>query len=362
MPEDNIIINQHYIYFPPFPDRNPYLTFSSSDDFTLATYNSAKNWDGTLYCSTDAESWSTWDGTTTLSSLNGKLFIRGSNNSKITYVYSQSWWVLTPDSNNTISCSGNIENLLDWETVEAGNHPIMADWCFYNLFLNCTALTKAPDLPATTLSVRCYASMFSGCTGLTTAPKLPATTMADYCYEGMFHNNSALHNPPALPATTLATGCYSGMFMNCTSLGVPPDLPATTLAKECYQDMFYGCAVLAYMPLLPANLETTIVWPNYCYQRMFQGCTEMLILTPMQNLNATSVSHGTKCFEGMFKNCTNVKVLQISEPLGEYQNYLITTYSSGNSWANEMFAGTGGATTTINNFNSRIYTSNQLGW
>ena len=361
MPEDNIIINQHYIYFPLFPDRKPYLTFSSSDDFTLAIYNSAKNWDGTIYYSTDAENWSTWDGTTTLSSLDGKLYVRGSNNSKLNTAYVQGWFVLTPDSSNTINCSGNIENLLDWETVEAGNHPVMADYCFYRLFLNCTALTKAPDLPATTLSAKCYSNMFAGCTSLATAPRLPATTLAVSCYSGMFYN-TALQDPPALPATTLAISCYDSMFKNCASLGVPPALPATTLAESCYKEMFYGCSWLAYMPTLPANLETTIVWPDYCYQKMFYGCIRLLILTPMQNRNATSISHGTSCFEGMFMNCSNVKVLQTPDPVGDYQNYLFTTFSSGNSWANNMFAGTGGTTTSIYNSNSCIYTSNQLGW
>ena len=34
----------------------------------------------------------------------------------------------------------------------------------------------------------CYSRMFSNCSSLTTAPALPATTLADYCYESMFFN------------------------------------------------------------------------------------------------------------------------------------------------------------------------------
>ena len=52
-----------------------YLTFSSPDSFTLAVSDATKHWDGTLEYSTDTSAWSTWDGTTTLSSA-----ISGSDN------------------------------------------------------------------------------------------------------------------------------------------------------------------------------------------------------------------------------------------------------------------------------------------
>ena len=50
--------------------------------------------------------------------------------------------------------------------------------------------------------------MFSNCTSLTSAPSLPATTLADYCYEDMFYGCTSLTTAPSLPATTLATNCY----------------------------------------------------------------------------------------------------------------------------------------------------------
>lgn len=61
-----------------------YLTFSSPNSFTLKTNNAAKNWDGTLEYSTNAEDWSVWDGTTTLNSgSDNKLYLRGTGNTKI---------------------------------------------------------------------------------------------------------------------------------------------------------------------------------------------------------------------------------------------------------------------------------------
>lgn len=75
--------------------------------------------------------------------------------------------------------------------------------------------------PPTILSVSdCYDNMFADCTNLTTAPALPATTLAEYCYANMFNQCTNLVTPPALPATTLANNCYQGMFVACTKLKV----------------------------------------------------------------------------------------------------------------------------------------------
>ena len=94
----------------------------------------------------------------------------------------------------------------------------MVSYACYNMFKNCTGLTNAPRLPATTLANYCYSDMFSGCTSLTNAPELPATTLASYCYNNMFSGCTGLTTAPELPATTLTDSCYSYMFRGCTSL------------------------------------------------------------------------------------------------------------------------------------------------
>ena len=169
-----------------------YITFSSPNSFTLAVGDATKHWDGTLEYSTDSSTWSTWDGTTTLSSVTkgskNVLYLRGTGNTVITgfgaYGPSETYkWVLT---GTDIACVGNIENLLDYATVESGQHPTMAEGCFFGLFVGCVALITPPELPATTLVSSCYDSMFYGCTSLTQAPALPATTLADFCYAFMF--------------------------------------------------------------------------------------------------------------------------------------------------------------------------------
>ena len=139
----------------------PYLSFIGNEDFTLKTNNTTKNWNGTLEYSTDTTTWNTWDGTE-ISSAGSKLYLRGTGNTKITGNSPNYRFVFTGTSALKIACKGNIENLLDYETVSAGGHPTMVD--------------------------RCYAYMFYGCTSLTTAPELPATTLANYCYLRMFYS------------------------------------------------------------------------------------------------------------------------------------------------------------------------------
>lgn len=222
-----------------------YLTFSSPNSFTLKVNDTTKHWDGTLEYSTNTSSWSTWNGTTTLSSAtsgsDNVLYLRGTKNTVITGNRIDYKWVLT---GSDISCIGNIENLLDYETVKSGLHPTMAASCYSYMFQGCTALTQSPALPATTLVDDCYSYMFNGCTSLTQAPVLPATKLVDYCYSYMFGGCKSLTQAPALPATTLADRCYYQMFHGCTSLTQVPALPATTLNSYCYNNMFYGCTSL----------------------------------------------------------------------------------------------------------------------
>ena len=218
-----------------------------------------------------------------------------------------------------IAASGSVMSLIDnvGESVVIPN-----DYCFNALFTGCTSLTKAPELPATTLASRCYRFMFYGCTSLTKAPKLPATTLASgcyedmfygctslttapellattldkYCYESMFYGCTSLTKAPKLPATTLKEECYCRMFDGCTSLTKAPKLPATTLKEECYYMMFYGCTSLTKAPELPATELEPI-----CYMRMFCGCTS---LTKAPELPATQLAD--ECYSFMFYGCTSL--------------------------------------------------------
>ena len=136
-----------------------YLTFSSPDPFSISV--ATPGWNGKLYYSTDTKTWAEWTGIkVNATEADGPyaLYFAGVGNTKISGGSSYKWTL----NGSNISCTGNIESLLDYETVEAGQHPTLAD--------------------------HCYSYMFNGCTSLTTAPSLPATTLADYCYYGMFNS------------------------------------------------------------------------------------------------------------------------------------------------------------------------------
>ena len=89
-----------------------YLSFIGNEDFTLKTYNTNKNWDGTLEYSTNKSTWNTWDGTE-ISSAGNKLYLRGTGNTRITGGSNNFRFVFTGTSTLKIDCEGNIENLLD---------------------------------------------------------------------------------------------------------------------------------------------------------------------------------------------------------------------------------------------------------
>jgi hypothetical protein len=135
-----------------------YLTFRSDSSFTLKVNNNTKNWDGTLYYSTDLETWSEWDGTTTLNSVNNKLYLRGKGNTVITGSDNQInyRWVLT---GSNIECTGNIENLLDWETVESGSHPSMGPYCYAYLFRSGIGQPDSNPFTAEGVNARIFAQI-----------------------------------------------------------------------------------------------------------------------------------------------------------------------------------------------------------
>ncbi len=322
-------------------DSLPCLAFTSPNEFTIATGNSTKNWDGSLYYSTDKFTWTEWDGADTLFSSDGELYMRGMGNTVISGGYGGKGWMMT---GTDVSCDGNIETLLDCATVKAGEHPTMApcafsflfadysaliapprleattlNWacyygmfdgveslltapelpvtalapfCYCEMFRGCTALAIAPELPATVLPQNCYNSMFYGCTSLAAAPEIPAATVGEHCCEGMFMRCTSLVTPPStLPATTLADSCYKNMFRECPALTSAPALPAATLAKDCCNLMFYRCSSLVFAPELPA---TTLA--ENCYKDMFHECISLT--TAPSTLPAITLE--PNCYHGMF--------------------------------------------------------------
>ena len=270
-----------------------YLTFTAEEDgSSFGIVNNGSNNPDVQYSLDGGETWTALAGgkMVTLAHKGDKALLRGDNPegfSKDTKKYSS--FTMT----GMIAASGSVMSLIDGvgETLV-----IPANYCFYNLFVGCKSLTKAPELPATTLAERCYDGMFERCTNLTHAPALPATTLADGCYMYMFSGCTSLKQAPELPAMTLAERCYLAMFASCKSLTQAPALPATTLAEYCYNRMFSGCESLTQAPELPA---TTLA--ENCYASMFSGCTS---LTKAPELPAMTLAE--RCYLDMFASCKSL--------------------------------------------------------
>ena len=227
--------------------------------------------DVNLQTSTDGSSWTPYavNDVITLTNVDDKVYFKavGSNERIATNTDNYNKFVMT----GKIAASGNVNSLLEEDEETARTISLAGkDYCYYNMFSDCTSLTTAPELPATTLAGNCYYQMFYNCTFLTQAPTLPATTLTGDCYSNMFNNCTSLTTAPELPATALASYCYNAMFRNCRSLTTAPTLPATTLANRCYSSMFQNCTSLTQAPILPA---TTLA--ERCYNSMFSGCTSL---------------------------------------------------------------------------------------
>ena len=309
----------------------------------------------TLQYSKDKTNWSTITLSSTAYTITlnqgEKVYFRG-NEGVFNYWYSRGAKkaITTISANQTHTVGGNINTLLDYQdpygltlpqgafcgifenntkltsasdiTLPPSVDGSLSSYCYLYLFKNCTnlttvpksipakkqgqdacngmfaytAITTAPELPATTLANSCYADTFHGCTSLVNPPKLPATTLADSCYRSLFEGCDKIVNAPELPATTLATNCYIYLFKSCTSLVNAPALPATTLAANCYKALFARCTSLVNAPELPA---TTLA--NNCYQDTFKECTS-LVNAP--ELPATTLE--VECYRALFYGCTSL--------------------------------------------------------
>lgn len=233
------------------PQEEYFLTFSSKTPFSLefGGYSSADE-SPTLEYSTDKTNWHVLDMTDEgiceiiNSSADGKLYMRGIGN---TSMYGGAFYSVSPTNGTDLDdfrfdCTGNIETLLDYQTVMRGEHPQMDAGCFAGLFGG-TNIVNPPELPAMQLSEACYQMMFTYCRYLEKVPELPATMLANNCYYGMFQNCWSLTVTPKLPATILAPLCYYEMFMNCINLSSISEITITQFegAYGCFPNMYNGC-------------------------------------------------------------------------------------------------------------------------
>ena len=230
-----------------------YLCFTAVEDGTIALSNSDGNAPDVKY-STDCITWTPWDYSAISVPAGGKVYFKGDNSNGFSSSSKYSSFVMT----GKFAASGSVQSLLYGDNYEDNlTIPSESEYCFLYLFKDCTSLTTAPELPATTLAPGCYDLMFCRCTSLETAPDLPAATLTRECYAGMFMGCKGLISAPALPATTLAPCCYEYMFMACERLRQAPELPARILVDECYEHMFELCNNLIYIKMMATDASAT---------------------------------------------------------------------------------------------------------
>ena len=260
----------------------PYVTFTAKDPqtFKMTEYEGYKI--SGLEYSVNNGAWATIKAGTgvTFGGSNGNLRLRGTNLNG-TSVLGQYSTITFTDSNVPVACTGDIRTLLDWNNYATVN---TENAMFIKLFENCSVLTSAPELPATSLADNCYYCMFSGCTNLKSAPKLPAPTLTKCCYTYMFSGCTNLKTAPELPAKTLAFQCYTGMFSMCTNLKTAPKLPAKNPRAECYARMFSGCTNLKSAELSIEFLD------RGCCSSMFNDCTNLSSVTMLAR--STEITSG----------------------------------------------------------------------
>lgn len=183
---------------------------------------------------------------------------------------------------------------VDWVDIDPSDPLILpastAPNCYLEMFLGCTSLHSAPELPATVLEDKCYFRMFYGCTSLTSIPSLPsevtwhgASTRHRQCFQMYQYCTGITKLEGSLPAT-LDKNCFEDMFAHCTGLvSVDPEfLPATTLVPHCYRGMFQDTR-FERAPNLPATALVT-----ECYRYMFNACTQLNYIKCLATTNLGS--------------------------------------------------------------------------
>ena len=320
-----------------YPDKHLYIeewTIRIQRTFKLSA---TKAWNGTLEYSTNKDTWQTWNGAAISGS---KIYLRGTGNTKIGGNSSYRFRL----TGEKVGVTGNIENLLDYQTVVNGNHPTAVDGCFNSLFYGETSIVDASGLLLTlpTVPENGYRNMFTNCTALKSAPRIDAIEVNDYGCLAMFYACSSLIDAPSLPATSVGVQAYYAMFKGCTSLcKACPVLPAEALAASCYAQMFFQCQSLIMPPKILATSTA-----EQCCASMFQECAELAYAPALYSLVLA-----TRCYYAMFYKCDKIKIRAMGLGPAEGYNYtwrvpITGTGTSGTNSLSGMFTSPAGTSAT----------------
>ena len=128
-----------------------YLTFTAEEDgSTFGIVNAGNNPD-VQYSLDGGETWNALAAgdTITLAHKGDKALLRGDNPEGFSKSRSQ---YSTFKMTGKVAASGSVMSLIDGTGLST---EIPNGYCFCRLFRNCTSLTQAPELPATSLTIYC---------------------------------------------------------------------------------------------------------------------------------------------------------------------------------------------------------------
>lgn len=211
----------------------------------------------------------------------------------------------------------------------------------YLMYKGCSSLQKPPKILAEEVGKQGFDGMFLYCSSLTEAPELPIVKLgvtnqygtfvqARNCYRQMFYGCSSLVKAPTiLPATALTQGCYSGMFSGCTSLKKAPIIKAEQLDKNSCSHMFDGCVNLTETPFLWAETPS-----ESAYTGMFSGCSRVDEVNCMVRITGPS---NRSCIYGMLDGVKNTGKLKTNKKCynGEHgwqSSFVGTHYKAPSGW------------------------------
>ena len=210
----------------------PYITFTAEGKQTFKmTTKGTYQINGLEYSLNDGDWKSVVAGGegVTFGGANGDLRLRGTKHNGTADDAGNYSTITFTDETVNVACTGDIRTLLDWRNyniVETKN----ARFC--SLFENCSVLTSAPELPATTLATDCYYEMFYGCKNLTSATELPATTLAVYCYQGMFYNCTKLSTVTMVASDSEITSKSNCVCNWLDNAGTDKNVTRTLIVKD----------------------------------------------------------------------------------------------------------------------------------
>ena len=293
--------------------RNSLVKFYSTSSFSIYPYISIADrldtsgvWDGTMEYSVDnGSTWNVWSkagekviARKSSGSKEYAILLRGTGNTYVTGGYKYGvvgiTWEIEGDS---VYCTGNLETLLDYQTVAAGGHPLPVWGAFACMFTDQTALTRATLMFPPTMPADCYYQMFKGCTYLSMGPAVledyiktsgNGSSGSNACGE-MFAGCSRLQKAPSLPSNEYwGWNQYWRMFEGCVRLTEVP-LLGRMLPEDYYDwaygNAFYGCTGLKKIQSLP-QIDVDITTPTDTVMKNMYGATGILFsATPTDECN-----------------------------------------------------------------------------